>query len=58
MMDTLPEDVTLLTLVIFGYPGDVSGLNEKHKESESSERSRKPMDETVAYGKWPESWEI
>jgi nitroreductase len=52
----IPEDITLLTLVIFGYPGEVSELNEKHRESERSERSRKPMDETVAYGKWPGSW--
>lgn len=54
----IPEDVTLLTLVIFGYPGDVSGLSDKHRESEESERSRKSMDEVVGYGKWPESWEV
>ncbi len=53
----IPEDITLLTLVILGYPGDASGLNEKHKESENSSRSRKAMNETVAYGIWPGAWE-
>jgi nitroreductase len=52
----IPEPVTLLTLVIFGYPGDVEELNEKHKESEVSERSRKPMDGVVSFDKWPGDW--
>lgn len=52
----ITDDVTLLTLVIFGYPGDASGLSDKHKESEVSDRSRKPMDEVVGYDRWPGSW--
>jgi len=54
----IPGDVTLLALVIFGYPGDVAGLSDKHKEAEASERSRKPIGEVVGYGRWPEAWEV
>jgi len=52
----LPEDVVFLTLVILGYPGDVSILSEKHKASERAARERTPLDETVSSDRWPESW--
>ena len=54
----IPPEVTLLTLVIFGYPGDTEELNEKHQEAEASQRSRKPIEETVAHGGWPQGWEL
>ena len=53
---SIPDDYVLITLVIFGYPGDTSGLNEKHLLSEQRERRRKPLPEVVAYERWPKSW--
>jgi nitroreductase len=52
----VPEDVTLLTLVIFGYPGEESALNEKHQTSEGGKRERKAIEDTVAYDGWPDTW--
>ena len=52
----IPEDVVLLTLVILGYPGEVSILSEKHMAAESAARERKPFDETVSSDRWQESW--
>ena len=51
----IPDDWTLLTLIILGYPGSMDNLSEKHKELETSERIRKPWDEIVFYNSWPES---
>jgi nitroreductase len=48
----IPEALVLETLVILGYPGDSSGLNEKHLAAESSARIRKPLDEISAFDKW------
>lgn len=48
----IPEDYTLITLVIIGYPGDDSHLSDKHKEQERDERSRKPLSEVVSSDKW------
>jgi nitroreductase len=51
----IPEDVTLVTLVILGYPGDPSGLNERHLASEKSPRTRKPLEEVSAFDAWTEA---
>ncbi len=48
----IPGKYTLITLVILGYPGDESHLNEKHLELEHSERDRKPMEEVVMFNSW------
>jgi len=53
----IPGEVTLLTLVVFGYPGDKKALNEKHRESESGPRGRKSIKENVAFDGWPQSWD-
>jgi len=50
----IPEDVVLLTLIICGRPGDASALNEKHQQSEVSERRRKDMDRVTAVDRWNE----
>lgn len=47
-----PETAVVETLVILGYPGDPSGLNEKHREAETSARNRKPFDEVAAFDAW------
>jgi len=48
----IPESAILATLIILGYPGDSSGLSEKHLASESSPRIRKPLDEVAAFDSW------
>lgn len=41
------EETRIITMIAIGKPGDSSHLNEKHLESETSERSRKPIDEVI-----------
>jgi nitroreductase len=48
----IPEELVLLTVVIVGYPGDESYLNEKHLQLEHSPRSRKPPEEVIRYDRW------
>lgn len=48
----IPEDYVLITLVILGYPGSDTLLNEKQKELERSERERKPIHAVVCYDSW------
>jgi nitroreductase len=48
----IPQELILITLVIVGYPGDESGLNEKHRALEHSPRSRKGLNEVVKFEKW------
>jgi nitroreductase len=48
----IPEDYIMLNLIAVGYPGDESHLNEKHLESEHSERSRKPREEVISFNSW------
>jgi nitroreductase len=48
----LPPEITLEVLVILGYPGESSGLSEKHRASEVSARRRKPLEEVAAFDSW------
>jgi len=48
----IPDNAVLMTLIILGYPGDASHLNERHLASEKSERSRKPLEEVLAFDSW------
>lgn len=48
----IPETAILETLIILGFPGDPSGLSEKHLASEKSARSRKSVDEIVGFDMW------
>jgi len=49
---SIDEENILETLIILGYPGDASDLNEKHQQLESSLRDRKPLDEVAAFNTW------
>lgn len=51
----IPEALVLETLIILGYPGDPSSLNERHKASETGPRQRKPLDEILARDQWSDS---
>ena len=44
----IPEDYTLITLVIVGRPGDVSQLSDQHREIELGPRERKPLSAVMA----------
>ena len=48
----IPEDYIVITVVVLGFPGDESHLNDKHLELEHSERSRKPESEVIMYNRW------
>ena len=48
----VPENYIIITVIALGYPGDASGLTEKQKEMETSDRIRKPIDEISSFNKW------
>ena len=48
----IPDEFVIITLVGVGYPGDDSHLNNKHKELEHSQRTRKPETEVISYNAW------
>ena len=52
----IPEDFTLLTLIVLGYPGELEDLNEKHRESEVAPRERKPIEEVAFRNSWGEAF--
>jgi len=45
----LPEGAIVPVLITVSYQGGTDGLNEKHREIEASPRSRKPLEEVVAF---------
>jgi nitroreductase len=48
----IPEDYTLITCIILGYPGDETHLSEEHRRKERMERERKPLNEVVGFDRW------
>ena len=48
----IPEDYTLITLVVVGRPGDVSQLSDQHREIELGPRDRKPLSEVMARNRY------
>jgi nitroreductase len=49
----VPEDYTLIALIILGHPSeDQSGLSDKHRAEETSERSRRPLSEVVSWNRF------
>jgi len=54
----IPEEFTLIALMIVGHPGDPSTLSEKHRTEEAAPRDRHPLPHVVSwnrYAKPPES---
>jgi len=45
----LPADSIPIVLIALGYPGDESGLSEKHRISEHAPRVRKPLEEVLIF---------
>lgn len=49
----VPDDYTVITLVIVGYPsGDLARLSDKHQSEETSDRVRRPLDEVVSWNRF------
>ncbi len=48
----IPDAAVLETLIVLGYPGEGSGLSERHQESERGPRIRKPLVEIAAFDAW------
>ncbi len=48
----IPEDYTLITCIVLGFPGDETHLNEEHRRKERMERERKPIEEVVGFDRW------
>ena len=51
---SIPDDVRVLALVGVGHPGRLEDLDERTRERELRERTRKPRDEVRAWERW--SW--
>lgn len=51
------DEDTLQVLIVLGYPGEGKDLNEKHLESENSQRSRQSLDEVACFDHWDERLE-
>jgi nitroreductase len=49
---SIEGETRVIALIALGYPGETSHLNDKHLESESSQRERKPLDEVVQWNTW------
>lgn len=47
-----PDEYTVITLVIVGYPGDSEDLNEKHRRLETADRVRKPERQVVFFDRF------
>ena len=48
----IPEQVRVLALVAVGHPGRLEDLDERTRERELRERTRKPLDEIRSYDGW------
>ena len=49
----IPEDYTLITLVIVGHPGDVDQLSEKHRAIELGARERRAITKVIGRNRYP-----
>jgi nitroreductase len=49
---SIGDETRIITMIAIGLPGDSSHLNEKHLASETSDRTRKPLDEVLSWEKW------
>jgi nitroreductase len=48
----IPNEVTVITLIIVGLPGDTTPLSQKHILAESAARVRLPRDRVVMFNSW------
>ena len=48
----IPEKYIIISVIALGYPGKKDEITEEDKTHDSSERSRKPIDEIASFNKW------
>ena len=48
----IPEDYTLITLVVIGRQGDADALSEKHREAELGARERRPLTDVMFWNRF------
>lgn len=48
----IPEEYRIVTVVFFGYEGNLENLDERTREKEQAPRTRRPFDEVVHWDKW------
>lgn len=48
----IPDEFTLITLIIIGHAGPEDHLSDKHKEMEHAPRQRKPESEVISRNRW------
>ncbi|TXT53851.1 MAG: hypothetical protein BAJATHORv1_110043 [Candidatus Thorarchaeota archaeon] len=48
----VPEDYRIVTVVFFGYEGNMDSLDERTRTKEMKKSTRRPLDETVHWNKW------
>ena len=48
----IEPETRVIAMLAIGYPGETDHLNDKHQQSETSERSRKPLDEVLQWNSW------
>ena len=49
---SIGAETRIITMIAIAKPGDSGHLSEKHLESESSGRMRKPLEEVLSWEKW------
>lgn len=53
----IPEDHTVITLIILGYPAETPDLlSEKHRLEEKAPRVRRPLSDVRAWNAWSSLW--
>ena len=48
----IPDEYRIVTVVFFGYKGNIDDLDEQSKKKELKTFSRKPLSEIVHYDGW------
>ena len=49
---SIGEETRIITMIALAHPGPTDHLNEKHLESETSDRARKPLEDIVSWENW------
>ncbi len=48
----IPAEYRVITVVFFGYPGDLNGVDESTRAKELQRSTRRPLSEIVHWNKW------
>jgi nitroreductase len=48
----IPQEYIIITVIVIGFHGELSGLSEEHIEAETAPGSRLPEERVMSYNKW------